>query len=70
LASTTWSRICDHIDMENSQSNTVARPGVDPTRYREGLAEAEDARRQGTGRCMILNHLGAIRDWKGLDWIK
>ncbi|CCO35474.1 hypothetical protein BN14_09592 [Rhizoctonia solani AG-1 IB] len=70
LASTTWSRISDLIDLENSQSNTVARPGVDPTCYREGLAEAEEARRQGTGRCRILNHLGAIRDWQRIDRIK
>ncbi|CCO35476.1 hypothetical protein BN14_09594 [Rhizoctonia solani AG-1 IB] len=55
LASTTWSRICELIDLENSQSKTITRPGVDPTRYREGLAEAEEARRQGTGRCRILN---------------
>ncbi|CCO37835.1 Clathrin light chain Short=CLC [Rhizoctonia solani AG-1 IB] len=44
LASTTWSRICDLIDLENSQSNTVARPGVDLTRYREVLLKL---RKQG-----------------------
>jgi hypothetical protein len=37
LASTTWSRICELIDLQNSQSKTVTRPGFDPTRYREVL---------------------------------
>ncbi|GAB1523591.1 Clathrin light chain [Rhizoctonia solani] len=41
---TTWSRICDLIDLENSQSKTVARPGVDLTRYREVLLKL---RKQG-----------------------
>lgn len=37
---TTWSRICDLVDLENSQSKTVARAGpgaTDLTRYREVL---------------------------------
>ncbi|QRW12442.1 clathrin light chain [Ceratobasidium sp. AG-Ba] len=39
-AGTTWSRICDLIDLENSQSKTVARAGAGATdlaRYREVL---------------------------------
>ncbi|KAJ1304962.1 hypothetical protein OPQ81_006094 [Rhizoctonia solani] len=41
---TTWSRICDLIDLENSQSKTVARTGTDLTRYREVLLKL---RKQG-----------------------
>ncbi|KAG8736200.1 hypothetical protein FRC10_009575 [Ceratobasidium sp. 414] len=39
-AGTTWSRICDLVDLENSQSKTVARAGpgaTDLARYREVL---------------------------------
>ncbi|CAE6537928.1 unnamed protein product [Rhizoctonia solani] len=41
---TTWSRICDLVDLGNSQSNTVARAGTDLTRYREVLLKL---RKQG-----------------------
>ncbi|CAE6423756.1 unnamed protein product [Rhizoctonia solani] len=41
---TTWSRICDLVDLENSQSKTVARAGTDLTRYREVLLKL---RKQG-----------------------
>ncbi|CAE6512266.1 unnamed protein product [Rhizoctonia solani] len=43
-AGTTWSRICDLVDLENSQSKTVARAGTDLTRYREVLLKL---RKQG-----------------------
>jgi len=39
-AGTTWSRICDTIELENSQSKTIARTGpstTDLTRYKEVL---------------------------------
>jgi Clathrin light chain len=39
-AGTTWSRICDTIELENSQSKTIARTGAgttDLTRYKEVL---------------------------------
>ncbi|CAE6535213.1 unnamed protein product [Rhizoctonia solani] len=32
---TTWSRICDLVDLENSQFKMVARAGTNLTRYRE-----------------------------------
>ncbi|CAE6443667.1 unnamed protein product, partial [Rhizoctonia solani] len=41
---TTWARICDLVDLENSQSKTVARTGTDLTRYREVLLKL---RKQG-----------------------
>ncbi|CUA72697.1 hypothetical protein RSOLAG22IIIB_10228 [Rhizoctonia solani] len=41
---TTWSRICDLVDLENSESKTVARAGTDLTRYREVLLKL---RKQG-----------------------
>ncbi|CUA72699.1 hypothetical protein RSOLAG22IIIB_10230 [Rhizoctonia solani] len=41
---TTWSRICDLVDLENSGSKTVARAGTDLTRYREVLLKL---RKQG-----------------------
>ncbi|KAL5521308.1 hypothetical protein ACEPAG_9231 [Sanghuangporus baumii] len=39
-AGTTWSRICDHVDLQNSQSKTLARTGpgtTDLTRFKEVL---------------------------------
>ncbi|KAF8511535.1 clathrin light chain-domain-containing protein [Gautieria morchelliformis] len=47
-AGTTWSRICDLIELENSQSKTLARTGAgttDLTRYREILLRLK---REGT----------------------
>lgn len=39
-AGTTWSRICDYIELENSQSKTLARTGAGTTdlnRFKEVL---------------------------------
>ena len=39
-AGTTWSRICDYIDLQNSQSKTLARTGAGTTdlaRFKEVL---------------------------------
>lgn len=39
-AGTTWERICDYIELENSQSKTLARAGpgtTDLTRFKEVL---------------------------------
>ncbi|KAF8584309.1 hypothetical protein K439DRAFT_1411253 [Ramaria rubella] len=47
-AGTTWSRICDLIELENSQSKTLARTGtgtIDLSRYREILLRLK---REGT----------------------
>jgi hypothetical protein len=47
-AGTTWSRICETIELENSQSKTLARTGpgtTDLTRYKEILLRLK---REGT----------------------
>lgn len=39
-AGTTWSRICDYVELQNSQSKTLARTGAgttDLTRFKEVL---------------------------------
>ena len=46
---TTWDRICDYVELQNSQSKTLARAGPGTTelsRYREVLLRL---RREGTG---------------------